>query len=60
MTKEQQDRYEVLKEYLRTTQLDTSFPISYIIRHGSPQFAEKLRQLFQEEQRILKALIEEL
>lgn len=60
MTKEQQDRYAKLKEYLGFLQTDSVFSVAYVFRYGRPEFTEKLRQLFKEEQDYLNKQIEEL
>lgn len=60
MTKEQQDKYAKLKEYLGFLRTDSVFPVAYVFQYGRPEFTEKLRQLFKEEQDYLNKQIEEL
>ena len=60
MTKEQQDKYAKLKEYLRFLRTDSVLSVACVFQHGRPEFTEKLRQLFKEEQDYLNKQIEEL
>lgn len=58
MTVEQQQRYDKIKEYLGNTRIDSG--LDWQLKHMRPDFAEKVRKAYKEEQECLQKLIDEL